>query len=179
MHMAVQRPEQTRAMILSGCGYLPERPMMVKWKERYEKEGLALRHFQVLDHFSDEAKTLPMVQHYANMVVALNNEGTLASIIANNHALSHPVENDAFLARISAPTLVISGGFDRNHASSFDLGKRIGKAGCEVKTVEGAGHSSNFEKPWEFDRYCIEFLDGQGLWCGPTRGPEAGRLSRP
>jgi 3-oxoadipate enol-lactonase len=161
MHMAVQRPGQTKAMILSGCGYLPERPMMVRWKERYEKEGLGLRHFQVLDHFSDEAKKQPLVQHYAKMVVALNNEGTLASIIANNHALSHPVENDAFLAGIAVPTLVISGSADRNHASSFELAKRI--KGCEVKTVEGAGHSSNFEKPWEFDRYCIEFLSSLGL----------------
>ena len=40
----------------------------------------------------------------------------------------------------------------------------------EVKTVEGAGHSSNFEKPWEFDRHCIEFLARLGLYTGPEIG---------
>ncbi len=52
LHMAQQRPERTLALILSGCGYLKTREMMVRWKKKYQDEGLALRRSQVLDHFS-------------------------------------------------------------------------------------------------------------------------------
>jgi hypothetical protein len=34
--------------------------------------------------------------------------------------------------------------------------------------IEGAGHSVMQEAPWQYDRYCIEFLAKLGLWTGPT-----------
>jgi pimeloyl-ACP methyl ester carboxylesterase len=160
LHMARLRPARTRALILSGCGYLPTREPMIRWKERYETEGLGLRHGQVLDHFSPAAQQQPLVQHYARMVADLSNEGTLASIIAMNAALSEP-DPDSLLETVSAPTLVISGTADRNHASAFELARRI--PGGRIVSIEGAGHSSNFEAPWAFDQYCIEFLAEHGL----------------
>jgi len=163
LHMASQRPAHTAALILSGCGYLPTREMMVRWKQRYQNEGIALRRGQVLDHFSPAAQPTPLVQHYADMICAATNEGTLASIIAMNEALSHP-DPTGFLDTITAPTLVISGSADRNHASSFELAARI--TGARVDTVEGAGHSCNVEAPWVFDAYCIGFLREQGLHPG-------------
>jgi pimeloyl-ACP methyl ester carboxylesterase len=45
-----------------------------------------------------------------------------------------------------------------------ELARRI--KGCEYKVIEGAGHSSMMEAPWEFDRYCIDFLKKHGLFPG-------------
>lgn len=163
MHMATQRPERTLAMILSGCGYLPKRDPMIRWKQRYQEEGLPLRHTQVLDHFSPPMQERPHVRHYAAMVTEINNLGTVQSIIATNHALLD-AEPDSFFEEISVPTMIISGSADRNHASSFELAKRI--PGCYVETVEDAGHSCNMEKPWDFDAYCIEFLKKLDLFPG-------------
>ena len=163
LHMAAQRPERTRALILSGCGYLKTREMMVRWKKRYQEEGIGLREVQVLDHFSPAAQQLLLVKHYARMVAELNNEGTLASIIAMNEALSHPDEESLFDA-ITMPTLIISGTADRNHPAAEALQRRI--TGSRIGAIEGAGHSCNFEQPWLFDQYCIDFLREHGLYPG-------------
>lgn len=160
LHMAAQQPERTLALILSGCGYLPTREMMVRWKERYAAEGIALREVQILDHFSPAAQKTPLVQHYARMIVELNTDGTLESIIAMNHALSQPDPPD-LLSAITAPTLIVSGTADRNHPAALELQKRIPNA--EFASIEGAGHSCNFEAPWQFDQFCAAFLSKHDL----------------
>ena len=43
LHIAWQRPERTPALILSGCGYLQPREMMVRRKKHDQEEDLALR----------------------------------------------------------------------------------------------------------------------------------------
>ena len=165
LHMGAIEPGRTLALILSGCGYLPTREMMVRWKNRYQEEGIALRRGQVLDHFSPAARETRLVQYYADMVTDLTNEGTLASIIAMNEALSHP-EPETFFAAITMPTLIISGTADRNHPSALELSKRI--AGSEFASIEGAGHSCNIEAPWEFDAHCIRFLSKHGFFPAVT-----------
>ncbi|MFM9969193.1 MAG: alpha/beta fold hydrolase [Burkholderiales bacterium] len=161
--MAVQRPERVSALILSGVGYSTNmREIQDRWKKRYTEEGIALRNFQVLDHFCDRMKKDPLVQHYASMVDELNNLSTLASIIAMNEALASFDMSDDYMARIKAPTLIITGTEDRSHAGVPELQKRI--KGCEVRNMVGAGHANNFEKPWEYDQHVIEFLTKHGLY---------------
>jgi pimeloyl-ACP methyl ester carboxylesterase len=163
LHMASQRPDRTPLLILSGCGYLPTREMMVRWKNRYEQEGIALRYGQIMDHFAPPSRELPHVQYYGRMVCELNNEKTLQSIIAMNEALSHP-EPEEFFRKLSVPTIIISGTADRNHPAAMELQKRI--AGSEFGTIEGAGHSLMMEAPWEYDQYAIDFLKKNGLFPG-------------
>jgi pimeloyl-ACP methyl ester carboxylesterase len=163
MHMANQRPEKIRAMILSGCGHLPTREMMVRWKTRYEQEGLSLRHGQIMDHFAPASREKPLVQYYANMVCELNNTSTLGSIIAMNAALSEP-DPDELVTSIDIPTIVISGTADRNHPAAVELTKRI--KGSELCVIEGAGHSLMIEEPAQYDEFAIAFLKKLGLYPG-------------
>lgn len=65
---------------------------------------------------------------------------------------------------ITSPALLIGGSPDRNHPNAPELARRI--KGCEYKVIEGAGHTSNLESPWEFGAYCIEFLKKHGLFPG-------------
>lgn len=163
--MAVQRPERTLAVILSGVGYSANmREIQDRWKKRYTEEGIALRNFQVLDHFSERMKKDPLVQHYARMVDELNNLSTLQGIIAMNEALAAFDMSDEYMAKIKAPTLIITGTEDRSHAGVPELQKRI--KGSEVRNMVGAGHANNFEMPWEYDRHAIEFLTKHGLFPG-------------
>ena len=165
--MVLQRPARVAALILSGTGYRPDgAAIQLAWKKRYQQEGIGLRHHQVLDHFSEKARQWPLVQHYARMVVALNNEGTLASIIAMNQALAGGMSEET-LARIAAPTLIICGTEDRTYPSAIELQKRI--RGAQFAAIEGSGHACNFETPWEYDRHCIAFLQRLGLYDGPAR----------
>src|SRR5947208_2350152 len=83
---------------------------------------------------------------------------------------TRPRRPDSFYDELRVPTLIISGSADRNHPTSFELQKRI--KGSELVTIEGAGHATPFERPWEFDAHCIRFLSKLGLWNGPK---ESGR----
>jgi pimeloyl-ACP methyl ester carboxylesterase len=160
-HMAAGQPERTRALILSGCGYQPTREQMGGWKARYEKEGIRVRYEQILDHFGVEGQKTEFARYYASMLCELTNEGTLGSIIAMNDALTHVHPAELGIG-ITSPCLIISGTADRNHLKSFELQKHI--KGAELESVEGAGHSSCLQGPWDFNRYCSAFLKKHGLY---------------
>jgi len=165
-HMCKQRPERAHCLIMSGTGFIPgpvRQPMKV-WRERYLKEGIGLRHYQLLDHFSDAAKKKPEVQYYANMVVELNNPATVGAIAAMNGALMN-AEPDSFWEDCPVPLMIVSGTADRNHPAAEVLHKRM--KGSQFRVVEGAGHAVMQENPALYDSYCIEFLDSLGLWPGP------------
>ncbi len=161
--MAAQRPERTLALIISGCAYQPVRTQMKEWGERFRNEGLKLRHEQILYHFAPDHRDRPFMRWYADMLCELNNVSTVESVVAMNDALqtTHPAE---FGEGITSPALLISGSADRNHPNAPELARRI--KGCEFKTIEGAGHSSNMEEPAQFNQLCIEFLKKHNLFPG-------------
>jgi 3-oxoadipate enol-lactonase len=160
--MALQRPEQTAALILSGVGFSPNmREIQDRWKKRYTEEGLKLRHVQVLDHMCDRMKTDPRVLHYAAMVMELNNMSTLQSIIAMNEAIAACDMSRERMAKLRCPTLIVTGSEDRSHSGVAELAKCI--PGAQVRVMQGAGHANNFEAPWEYDAHCIEWLATLGL----------------
>ena len=171
-HMVRQKPERSLALIISGTGYLPTREAMVRWKQRYQVEGIDLRYKQCLDHFSPAAQKHKLVQHYARMVVDLNNLATVSSIIAMNEALSVP-DNEELYRSITIPTLIISGSADRNHAAAQELQAPL--AGAEFQVVEGAGHAVMQEEPWAYDAYCIAFLQRCGLFSADEPSSEQAR----
>ncbi len=163
MHMAEQRPARTRALIISGCGYVPDNAVFLTWAKRYRDEGIALRHAQVLDHFAPAGQQSPILRYYADMVAELNNAGTLASIVAVNEALA--VRPDpSFYARITAPTLIVIGALDRSRPRAPELQQRI--KGSELVFIEGVGHGCNIEAPQDYDAHCIRFLSQLGLHPG-------------
>jgi 3-oxoadipate enol-lactonase len=163
MRMLKQQPQRIRALLLSGTGQTRGSDIFQKWVERYTAEGIGLRHTQVLDHFAPASLEKPLIQHYARMVVELDNAGTLACIIAMNkaNAIRMPEE---FYRGIAVPTIIIMGELDRTLESSYALHKLI--AGSEHKTIAGAAHAPMLETPQDYDRLAIEFLKKHGLFPG-------------
>ena len=162
-HMASQQPERALAVIVSGTGYPPPREPMLRLIKRYRAEGIALRHEQILDHFSEAGKVQPILQHYARMVIELNNVSTLDSIIAMNEALSNPPPEE-FYRKLSVPFLIVCGTLDRSYAGAIEMQKVI--KGSEFRSIEGAGHACMIERPWAYDKHCLEFLSKLGLFPG-------------
>lgn len=161
--MVEQQSARVQALILSGTGYSPTAQIFVKWVERYRNEGIALRYQQLFDHFAPAVQKDPILTYYADMVVELNNAGTLASVIAMNAAnVDRPPES--YYRGIKVPTLIIAGTEDRSYKSSFDLQKLI--AGSAHRSIDGAGHAPMIEMPWEYDRHTIDFLKKLGLYPG-------------
>lgn len=163
MQMAAARPERVLAMIISGTGYPPPREPTARWKLRYEKEGLAPRREQIIDHFAPAAQSLPHLCYYADMLLELNNASTARSIVATNQALMNAPGEEFYLG-LSPPTLIISGTEDRSRPGAFELQKRI--KGSELESIEGAGHACNIESPAKYDAHCIRFLSKLGLFPG-------------
>jgi pimeloyl-ACP methyl ester carboxylesterase len=120
----------------------------------------------VLDHFAPEGQRSKLLLHYADMVCALNNEGTLASIVANNEALAQRPD-PSFYDGITAPTIIIIGDLDRTKPASFELQKRI--KGSELVFIPEVGHACNIEAPAAYDAHCIRFLRKHGLYHGATK----------
>ena len=166
MHMAHRQPERVKALILSGCGYVAGSEIFLRWAERYRSEGLPLRHAQVLDHFAPAGQQSRLLRHYADMVCALNNEGTLASIVANNEALAKRPD-PSFYDGITSPTIIIIGDLDRTKPASFDLQKHI--KGSELVFIPEVGHACNIEAPAAYDAHCIRFLRKLGLYSGAAK----------
>jgi pimeloyl-ACP methyl ester carboxylesterase len=160
MHMAQRQPHRTKALILSGCGYVPTPEVFLRWADRYRTEGIALRHAQLLDHFAPVSRENPTLQHYARIVAALSNAGTLDSIVANNEALGRRPD-PSFYDGITAPTLIVIGDLDRTKPASFELQKRI--KGSELVFLPEVGHACNLEAPAAYDAECLRFLSGLGL----------------
>ena len=166
MQMAHRQPDRVPALILSGTGYLPTRDAMKVWAKRYAEEGLDLRYKQCLDHFSPPMQAMPYVKYYARMICELNNVSTLDSIIAMNVALHSEAEPDSFFDELKMPTIIISGTADRNHEAARALHHHI--KGSTFKEIANAGHAVMQEAPWDYDRFCIEFMVKHGLWTGET-----------
>ena len=163
MHMADQQPKRSLCMILSGCGYLPDiREIQLRGKQAYRDEGIARRRAQVLFHFSPRMRDTPLVQHYADMVCALSNAGTLESIILMNEALANA--KPELYPRLKVPCLIITASEDFTRESAYKLQSFI--KGSEIVCMEGVGHANCFEAPWEFDRICIDYLKNRGLFPG-------------
>ncbi len=163
MHMADQRPERMPCMILSGCGYLPDiRETQLRGKQAYRDEGIARRRGAVLFHFRADARGLPQVQHYADMVCALSNAGTLESIILMNEALASASPD--LYPRLNVPCLIIIGGEDFTREGAMKLHSFI--KGSELVVMDGAGHANCFEMPWDYDRLAIDYLKKRGLFPG-------------
>ena len=68
------------------------------------------------------------------------------------------------LGEIALPTLIVNGEFDNALESGRWTAARI--RGAIHRMLPGAGHACNLEKPAEFDRLTIEFLEVNGLMPG-------------
>jgi 3-oxoadipate enol-lactonase len=67
------------------------------------------------------------------------------------------------LAEVGVPTLVVLGRLDVPDIHEVGRTLAAGIPGARLEWIEGAAHALNMEKPAEFDRIVVEFLDGAGL----------------
>jgi len=161
LHMAVQQPARTSAVILSGCSYRPEgKPFAAKRIAQYEASGVANRlphYYQVVsERFGEGA----VGKYFAQLFMERNDTWDRTSVIEMFRALGEP--DPAWLFDDQpAPVLIITGSEDSSHESAFRLHDRI--VGSELVTIEGAGHACQLEQPWEWDRIALEFLRRKGI----------------
>lgn len=163
-YMAAARPDRVRALVLTGGWSPPDdvrfRESIARHIDRYRAEGLAPRRAHIERNYGPLFAGTARARYFTDLWCQRNDRADGASIIALLRALQTPVPDDLH-ARISAPTLVVTGTADTGHRSHLGLAERI--RGAEVREIEGAGHLCNLERPWEYDAHVIAFLRAHGL----------------
>ena len=164
-HMYHLRPERTKAMVLSGTGYNPDKAFIPRRIKAYRDRGIDYRFDYTFEDFSPAFRATPMARFFADMFVQRNDTADAETIIRQFQAYQHPEPADHH-ASIRCPTIILTGSEDGTHPSSFALQQRI--PGCELKILHGAGHACQIEQPWLFNSLMIDFLKRHGLM--PTAG---------
>jgi pimeloyl-ACP methyl ester carboxylesterase len=155
MHMANQRPQQTLAVIMTGSGYYPVKEFAQKRIQQYGEQGVAFRYQHAFEDYSPAFRETEYARYFAELFTERNQWADAQTIVEQFRALGEPDPNWLFTG-IQAPTLMITGSEDNSHQAAFALQERI--AGCELVTMEGAGHACNMERPWEWDAAALAFL---------------------
>ena len=96
-----------------------------------------------------------IVGRVREMILGTEPEGAAAAL----RGMAVRKDNSSFLSRIIAPTLIIVGSKDvlTPVADSQHMHREIG--GSRLRIMEGAGHVSNLERPEEFNREMIKFIN--------------------
>lgn len=160
-HMAHQRPQQTLALVMSGTGYRATRPPVHQRLAAYGEHGLAFRYGHILEEYSPAFRETDLGRYFARIFTERNLTADLESVMELFRALNEP-HPDWLDTAIKVPALIITGSLDAAHERAFAQQARI--PGCELVTIEGAGHACNMEKPWEWDAYFLAFLGKHGLF---------------
>lgn len=159
------RPQRTAALIMCGTGYNPKKEFIPPRIEAYKEHGISYRWGYTFEDFSPAFRSTPMAHFFADLFAERNAFGDVDTIITQFEAYRQP-EPDGHHAKVACPAIIISGSEDNTHRTAFALQKRI--AGCELKTIYGAGHACQIEQPALFNRYMIEFLTAHGLFPAAT-----------
>jgi pimeloyl-ACP methyl ester carboxylesterase len=160
LHMAHQQPARTLAMIHSGCSYTPVKEFAERRIRQYTEQGAAFRREHSLAVLSRRFGQSELGQYFTNLFLERNDYCyDVQTVIDMFRALGKP--DPDWLFDINCPMLIVTGSEDEAHPGAFELQKKVG--GCELITMEGAGHACNMEEPWLWDRLALEFLSRQGL----------------
>jgi 3-oxoadipate enol-lactonase len=168
LHMAQQQPGRTLAILLTGCAYHGDTPKRYTSPNiaEFEERGLAARYDRILGDYGPGFRQGDMAAYLRDIMVERNAWGDVASIQEIFRALDPP-DPEWIFDGLPAPVLIITGSEDGSHAGAFALQARI--PGCELVTMEGAGHACNMERPWEWDAQALTFLRKHGLFPGDRK----------
>jgi pimeloyl-ACP methyl ester carboxylesterase len=160
LHMRHQRPTQTRAVIITGSGYYPVKEFAQKRIQQYGEQGVAFRYQHAFEDYSPSFRETEYARYFAELFRERNGWADAPTIVEQFRALGVP-DPDWLFEGVDVPMLIITGSEDNSHQSAFALQERL--PGCELVTIEGAGHACNMERPWEWDAIALAFLRKHGL----------------
>ena len=160
LHMHAQQPERTLAMIHTGCSYRPVKDFAFRRQAQYSERGIGFRREHAFVGFSPEFGRSRLANYFVDMLVERNQWADATTIVEMFGALSEP-DPEWLHSQVRCPMLIITGSEDNSHQAAFALQQRV--PGCDLVTIEGAGHACNMEQPWEWDHHALNFLSRLSL----------------
>jgi pimeloyl-ACP methyl ester carboxylesterase len=158
--MAGARPKQARAMILTGCGYMPNRDFAKMGGSGWDAHGMAARKAGIERFVSPAKRDDPQSAYLQQLFLDTDERLDPKAIRLIFRALEEP-EPEAVYDALALPTLIIAGTADPTYQGALAMKKRI--RGAELATIEDAGHVSNLDFPTQWDAHALAFLERHRL----------------
>lgn len=159
-YMVNARPARVTALILTGGGFHDgPKGIAARHVGAYRERGLAHKREHLAANFSAAFRETETARSFIELAMERNAAGDTDGTVRLMLALDPP--DPAWLhPGITVPTLIVTGGLDRSLAAQRELHHRIARS--EHRLIEGAGHCCNIERPLEYDRLVLDFLERQG-----------------
>jgi len=154
-------PDRTKAIIVCGTGYSPEKEFAPRRIKGYTDWGIDYRWDYTFQDLSPAFRPTPLAHWFANVFAERNDFADVDTIIRQFKALQEKDADDHH-EKIDCPMVILTGSEDNAHQRAFALKERV--KGCELRVLAGAGHACQIEQPWLFDRFMIEFLQKNDLF---------------
>jgi len=165
IYMTGLRPQQARALIVTGCAYWPNRDFARQGGAQWDKLGIEARR-ETFNFFVSSVLRGDAHAHYLQrMFLETNERLDVRGVREIFRALEEP-EPEATYDRIDQPCLIITGTEDPAHSGALDMQRRIRDA--ELAIIEGAGHVPNLDNPAEWDRHALGFIQRHRLFEPPA-----------
>jgi pimeloyl-ACP methyl ester carboxylesterase len=165
LDFALTRAEQVAALVLvapsvSGYAYAAAPPPQYEEIERAEAAGAVERVNELeLQIWVDGPRRSP--EEVDSSVRELVREMNLAALKASaGEQLPSGVSAAGRLGEVRVPTLIVAGDLDTPQTLEAAGALAKGVPGARLEVVEGTAHLPNMERPEEFNRLVLEFLDG-------------------
>jgi pimeloyl-ACP methyl ester carboxylesterase len=159
-YMASQRPQRTLAVVVSGSRWRVRQHNVPRRIAQYQEQGVAFRYQHTFEDYSRAFRQTDYARYFAELFTERNAWADAATIVQMMRARAQP-DPDSLFENIKAPMLILTGSEDNSH-QAFALQERV--SGCELVTIQGAGHACYMERPWEWDAHFLEFLARHGLF---------------
>lgn len=177
LHAALQHPERVRALVLESASYGIPSPAERAERRRRDDELAASIEAEGVEAFVNRWERLPLFATQR----ALPEDALRAQ---RSERLSHTPQGLANalrglspgrhasllgrLGRIGAPVLIVAGELDSKYVEAGNaMFGALPRARLEV--IPGAGHNVHLERPCEFERVVVGFLEGL---LGPPAAPQ-------
>ncbi|HEY0078175.1 MAG TPA: alpha/beta fold hydrolase [Pyrinomonadaceae bacterium] len=155
-------PERVRAMVLADTRATPDTEEARRTREetaqRALKEGMGAIVETMLPKLVAPATlegNAEVLSRLREMMERTNPVGAASAL----RGMALRRDQTDLLARIDVPVLVVVGDSDAVTPPKDAEAMHAAIAGSHLQVIEGAGHVSNMERPEEFNRALLEFLD--------------------
>jgi 3-oxoadipate enol-lactonase len=156
-------PSRVRALVLADTRPNADTEDARRTREETARRALAEGMAPIADAMlpkllstSTREHSPEVVERVRRMMLGVKPEGAAAAL----RGMAERRDQTDLLPKIDVPTLVIVGSEDSVTPPSDAEAMHSRIDGARLVVIEGAGHVSNVERPVEFDRALVEFLEG-------------------
>jgi pimeloyl-ACP methyl ester carboxylesterase len=155
-------PEQVRALVLADTRASADneegRERRMRSAERAEREGVKAIADEMLPMLL-APRTIEKNAALVSRVRAMIESNSPNGVASAQRAMADREDSTRLIERMNIPVLVIVGSEDSLTKVEESKAMRDKIPGSRLSVIEGAGHLSNVERPAQFNRALVDFLD--------------------